>query len=73
MTESMFQKQLILARQINQKDVCFVITEYFLNKNFKYGPYFVMVAMMYYKNQQILKILPLFMLGKMHTGLIFYT
>ena len=39
MTESMFQKELMLTRQINQKNVCFVKTGIFLNKNFKYGQY----------------------------------
>ena len=39
MTELIFQKELILTRQINQNNVCFVIIGYFLDKNFSYGPY----------------------------------
>ena len=39
MTESIFRKELMLTRQISQKNVCFVITGNFLKKNFKYGPY----------------------------------
>ena len=39
MTESIFRKELMLTRQISQKNVCFVITCNFLKKNFKYGPY----------------------------------
>ena len=35
---------------------------YFLNKNFKYGPYLCHIFMIYHKNQQILKILLLFIL-----------
>ena len=38
MTELIFQKELILIKQINQKNVCFVIIGKFLNKNFYYGP-----------------------------------
>ena len=39
MTELIFQKELILTKQINQNNVCFVIIGYFLDKNFSYGPY----------------------------------
>ena len=35
MTELIFQKELMLTRQINGKNVCLVIK----NKNFSYGPY----------------------------------
>ena len=30
---------MILTKQINQKNVCFVIIGIFLDKNFSYGPY----------------------------------
>ena len=39
MAELIFQKELILTREINQKNVCFVIIGIFLHKNFSYGPY----------------------------------
>ena len=45
---------------------------YFLDKNFSYGPYFVMTAIFFLKNLEILKILLLFILKKIHTEFIFY-
>ena len=39
MIELIFLKALMLIRQINQKNVCFVIIGIFFNKNFSYGPY----------------------------------
>ena len=38
-TEQIFQKGLILIKQINQKNVCFVIIGIFLDKNFSYALY----------------------------------
>ena len=40
MIELIFQKELMVIWQINQKNVCFVIIGIFLDKNFSYGPYF---------------------------------
>ena len=34
-----FQKELILIKQMHQKSVIFVTIAFFLNKNFKYEPY----------------------------------
>ena len=45
---------------------------YFLDKNFSYGPYFVMTAIFFLKNLEILKILLLFILKKIHTEFIFH-
>ena len=39
MAELIFQKELILTREINQKNACFVIIGIFLHKNFSYEPY----------------------------------
>ena len=39
MIELIFQKELVLIRQINQKNVCFAIIGIFLDKNFSYGPF----------------------------------
>ena len=39
MTELNFQKELMLTKEINQKNVCFVIIGIFYKKNFSYGPY----------------------------------
>ena len=39
MIELIFQKELILVEQINQKNVCFVIIGIFLDKNFTYRSY----------------------------------
>ena len=39
MIELIFQKGLMLIRQINQKNACFVIIGIFLDKNFSYGPF----------------------------------
>ena len=44
---------------------------YFLNKNFSYAHLLVMVVIIYFKDQQILKILLLFILKIMHTEFIF--
>ena len=55
------------------KECMFCHFWYFLNKNFKYGPYLCDGSMIKCKNQQILKILLLLMLEKMYTGFIFHT
>ena len=39
MKELIFQMELMLICQINQKNVCSVIIGIFLDKNFSYGPY----------------------------------
>ena len=39
MIEYIFQKELVLITQTNQKSATFVITGIFLDKNFKYEPY----------------------------------
>ena len=44
MTESIFQKELILIKQINQKNVCFVIIGIFKIKTFIMDHIFVMAA-----------------------------
>ena len=44
---------------------------YFLNKNFKYGPYLCDGCYDISKNQQILKILLLFILKNLYTEFIF--
>ena len=84
MTKLIFQTELTLIKQMNQKNGIDInktneskkckFCHYccFLNKNFKYGPYLcVMVVMIYHKNQQILKILILLILKKVHTEFIF--
>ena len=84
MIKLIFQTELTLIKQMNQKngidinktneskECKFCHYCYFLNKNFKYGPYLcVMVVMIYHKNQQILKILLLLILKKVHTEFIF--
>ena len=68
----MFQKELILIKHINQKNVCFVIIGIFLHKNLVMEHTFVMTAIIFLKNIEILKILLLFILKKMHTEFIFY-
>ena len=39
MIESIFQKELILIKQMHQKSVIFAIIWYFLDKSFNYEPY----------------------------------
>ena len=39
MTELNFQKELMLTKEINQKNVCFVIIGIFYKKTLSYGPY----------------------------------
>ena len=39
MKEYIFQKELMLVKQKNQKNVCFAIIGIFLHKNFSCGPY----------------------------------
>ena len=46
---------------------------YFLDKNFSYGPYLCDDCYNLCKNLQILKILLLFILKKVHTEFIFHT
>ena len=55
------------------KECMFCHFWYFLNKNFKYGPYLCDGCYDVVQNQQILKILVLFMLEKMDTVFIFHT
>ena len=50
MIESIFQKELMLMQQINQKNVRFVTTGIFLDKNFSYGPYLCDGCYKYCKN-----------------------
>ena len=57
---------------MNQKNVCFVIIVFFLDKNLVMDHIFVMTAIIFLKNLEILKILLLFILKKMHTEFIFY-
>ena len=57
---------------MNQKNVCFVIIVFFLDKNLVMDHIFVMTAIIFLKNLEILKILLLFIFKKMQTELIFY-
>ena len=58
--ESIFQKELILKKQINQKNVCFVIIGIFYIRNLVMDHIFVMTTIIFLKNLEILKILLLF-------------
>ena len=71
MTESIFQKELILIKQINQKNVCFVIIGIFYIRTLVMDHIFVMTAILFLKNLEILKILLFFIFKKMHTEFIF--
>ena len=71
MKKLIFQKELMLIRQINQNDVCFVIIGIFYIKILVMDHIFVMVAIMYHKNLKILKILLLFIFKNVHTEFIF--
>ena len=69
MIELIFQKELMLIKQMNQKNVSFVIID--IIKTLVMDHIFVMLVMIYRKDQQILKILLLFILKKIHTEFIF--
>ena len=56
----------MLTRQINQKNVCFVIIGIFYIKILVMGHIFVMTAI------EVLKMLLLFIFKKMHTEFIFH-
>ena len=71
MIELIFQKELMLIKQIDQKNVCFVIIGIFFKKTLVKVHVFVIVAMIYCKDQQNLKILLSFLLKKAHTEFIF--
>ena len=71
MIELIFQKELMLIKQMNQENVNFVIIGIFKIKTLNMDHIFVMVIMIYHKNQQILKILLLFILKKLYTEFIF--
>ena len=62
MKESIFEKELMLIRQINQKNVCFVIIGIFYVKILVMDHIFKMTAIIFLKNLEILKILLLFIL-----------
>ena len=72
MKELIFQKELMLIRQINQKNVCFVIISIFYKKILVMDHIFVMTAIIFLKNLEVLKILLLFILKKIHTKFIFH-
>ena len=61
----------MLIKQMNQKNVSFVITGIFFKKTLVMDHIFAMVAMIKCKNPKTLKILLLFMLEKIHTEFIF--
>ena len=71
MIELIFQKELMLIKQMNQENVNFVIIGIFKIKALNMDHIFVMVIMIYHKNQQILKMLLLFILKKLYTEFIF--
>ena len=71
MIELIFQKELMLIKQMNQENVNFVIIGIFKIKTLNMDHIFVMVIMIYHKNQQILKMLLLFILKKLYTEFIF--
>ena len=50
MKESIFQKELMLIRQINQKNVCFAIIGIFYLKILAMDHIFVMTAIICFKN-----------------------
>ena len=56
----------------NQKHVCFVIIGIFYIKILVMDHIFMMTAIIFLKNLEILKILLLFILKKVHTESIFY-
>ena len=55
----------------NESRECKFCHWYFLNKNFSYGQFTCDVVMIWCKDQQIFKILLLFILQKLHTKFIF--
>ena len=61
----------MLIKQMNQENVNFVIIGIFKIKTLNMDHIFVMVIMIYHKNQQILKMLLLFILKKLYTEFIF--
>ena len=65
-------KRIDVDKQINQKNVCFVIIGIFYIKILVMDHIFVMIAIIFLKNLEILKILLLFILKKIHTEFIFY-
>ena len=67
----MFQKELMLIRQINQSNVSFVIIGVFYIKSLVMDHIFVMTAVIFFKNLEILKILLLFILKKYIQNLVF--
>ena len=67
-----FQKELMLVRQANQKNACFVIIGIFHIKFLVMDHIFVMTAIIFLKNLEILKILLLLILKKIHTEFIFH-
>ena len=50
MTESIFQQELMLIKQVNQKNVCFVITGIFYRRTLVMDHIFVMVVIMTQKS-----------------------
>ena len=64
MMELIFQKELMLIKQKDQKNVCFVTIGISYIKTLVKVHILVMVAMIQYKDQQILKTLLLFILKK---------
>ena len=62
----------MLIRQINQVNVCFVIIGNFCIKMLVMDHKFVMTAIIFFKNLEILEILLLFILKKIHTEFIFH-
>ena len=71
MKESIFQMESMLTSQINQKNVCFVISGIFLIKNLAMDHIFVMDAITGCKNVANLKILLLPIIKKVHTEFVF--
>ena len=68
----MIDKERIDVDKTNKSKECMLCHYwYFLYKNFSYGPYFVMTAIIFLKNLEILKVLLLFILKKIHTEFIF--
>ena len=64
MKESIFQNELMLIREIDQKSVSFVIIGIFYIKILVMDHIFVMSVIIFLKNLEILKILLLFILKK---------
>ena len=72
MKELTFQKELMLLRQINQKNVCFVTIGNFLHKNFNYGPYLCDECYIFSQTSRDFKNIAIADIKKIHTECIFH-